>query len=141
MSTDENRAAVRRFYEALNTRDVERIERGVEEVADPQVQLHTAMAYGAAGVDGLKRGMLMLRRSFPDLHLDVQDVIAEGDRVMARVVVTGTHQGEHMGVAPTGRPFTIDEVAIFRFQDSRAVEIWGVVDVYSQMRQLGAIPA
>jgi predicted ester cyclase len=140
-SVERNRAAVRRFYAALNGGDPAEVTRRAEELADPALRMHSPLAEGQTGPAGLVEGMLMLRRAFPDLRLDVQDVIAEGDRVVARVVVTGTHQGEHMGVAPTGRRFTIDEIAVFGFRDAKAVEIWGVVDVFSQMRQLGVLSA
>ncbi len=82
-----------------------------------------------------------LLRIYPDIHLTVHDVIAEGDKVVARNTVTGTHQGEFMGVAPTGKSVTYDEIFIFRFANGRVVETWGVVDVFSQMKQLGVIPA
>ena len=68
-------------------------------------------------------------------------MIAEGDRVVARNTVTGTHRGEHMGRPPTGRSVRYDEMFMARFADGRIAEIWGVVDVLSQMRQLGLIPA
>jgi predicted ester cyclase len=81
-----------------------------------------------------------LHRAFPDLHIAVEDMIAEGDKVVARNVVTGTHQGEYMGLAPTGKRITYDEIFICRLAGGRIAETWGVVDVLSQMRQLGAIP-
>ena len=81
-----------------------------------------------------------LLRAFPDLHVAVEDVVAEGDRVVSRNVVTGTHRGEHMGLPPTGRSVAYDEIFIGRFVDGRIAETWGVVDVLSQMRQLGAMP-
>lgn len=68
-------------------------------------------------------------------------MIAEGDKVVHRNTVTGTHQGEYRGVAPTGKPITYNEIFIFRFADGRVAEIWGVVDVLAQLRQLGVIPA
>jgi predicted ester cyclase len=67
-------------------------------------------------------------------------VIAEGDKVVGRNTVTGTHQGEYLGLPPTGKSVTYDEIFIFRFAGGRIVETWGVVDVLSQMRQLDAIP-
>jgi hypothetical protein len=57
------------------------------------------------------------------------------------MTVTGTHRGDYMGVTPTGRPVTFDEIFIFRFADGRVVETWGVVDLFAQMRQIGAIPS
>jgi predicted ester cyclase len=83
----------------------------------------------------------MLLEVYPDIHLRVEDLIAEDDKVVGRTTVTATHQGEFMGVAATGKPVTYNEIFIFRFADGRIAETWGVVDVLSQMKQLGAIPA
>lgn len=85
--------------------------------------------------------MRLLLRAYPDLQLTVEDVIAEGDKVVGRNVVTGTHLGEHLGLAPTGKPVVYNEIFVFRVVDGRIAEIWGVADVFSQLRQLGAIPA
>jgi hypothetical protein len=85
--------------------------------------------------------MAMLRRAFPDLHVAVEDLIAEGDKVVGRNVVTGTNQGPYMGRPPTGRSVRYDEIFVFRFAAGRIAETWGVVDVLSQMRQLGVVPA
>jgi predicted ester cyclase len=82
----------------------------------------------------------VLLLAFPDLHLNVEDLIGEDDKVVARIVVTGTHLGDYMGLEPTGKSIAYDEIFIFRFGNGRVVETWGVVDVLSQMRQLGAIP-
>jgi steroid delta-isomerase-like uncharacterized protein len=82
-----------------------------------------------------------LHRAFPDLHITVEDVIAEGDKVVGRNSVTGTHQGEYMGLPPTGKPVAYNEIFIFRFVNGRIAETWGVVDVVSQMKQLGVVPA
>jgi predicted ester cyclase len=81
-----------------------------------------------------------LRRGFPDLHVQVEDLIAEGDKVVSRNTVTGTHQGEYMGLQPTGKSVTYDEIFIFRLANGRITESWGVVDVLSQLRQLGVTP-
>jgi SnoaL-like polyketide cyclase len=67
-------------------------------------------------------------------------LIEEGDKVVSRNTVTGTHQGEYMGIPPTGKSVTYNEIFIARFAGGRIAETWGVVDVLSQMRQLGAIP-
>ena len=82
-----------------------------------------------------------LRRAFPDLHIAVEDLIAEGDKVVSRDTVTGTHRGEYMGVPPTGKCIAYNEIFIVRFARGRIAETWGVVDVLSQMKQLGVIPA
>ena len=71
----------------------------------------------------------------------ISRTIAEDDKVVGRTTVTGTHRGEHMGIAPTGKRIAYDEIFIFRFAGRRIAETWGVVDVYGQLRQLGAVPA
>jgi predicted ester cyclase len=92
---------------------------------------------GATGAEALKQVWAMLLRIYPDIHLTVEDLIAEGDKVVGRTTVTGTHWGEFMGLAPTGKSVTYNEIFIFRFVDGKVAETWGVVDVFAQMRQLG----
>jgi len=88
----------------------------------------------------VKEVFARLHRAFPDLHITIEDLIAEGDKAVARNTVTGTHQGEYMGLPPTGKSIPYNEIFIVRLADGRIAETWGVVDVLSQMRQLGAIP-
>jgi steroid delta-isomerase-like uncharacterized protein len=135
-----NEAIFRRFHEALNTRDIEVVSATIDEAADPDVVVHTPVPVEATGADRLKQAMANLLRAFPDIHLTVEDVIAADDKVAGRNAFGGTHQGEYMGLPPTGKRFAIEEVVIFRFVDGRIVESWAVVDVFSQMQQLGAIP-
>ena len=144
MSTAEvtaNKAAFQRFHDAANTGDIEVISKAIDETVAPDAVIRTPLPIDATGADALKQIWAMLLRIYPDIHLTVEDLIAEGDKVVGRTTVTGTHQGEFMGVAPTGRSVTYNEMFIFRFADGRVVETWGVVDVYAQMRQIGVIPA
>jgi predicted ester cyclase len=144
MSTAEearNKAAYTRFHEAVNTGDAEFLSRTIDELVAPDAAIRTPLLIDATGAELLKQVWAMLLRVYPDIHLTVEDVIAEGDKVVARNTVTGTHQGEFMGLAPTGNPVTYNEIFIFRFVDGRMAETWGVVDVYAQMKQLGVIPA
>jgi predicted ester cyclase len=103
--------------------------------------IRTPLPIDATGAELLKQVWAMLFRVYPDIHLTVEDVIAEGDKVVARNTVTGTHRGEFMGVGPTVKSVTYSEIFIFRFADGRVVETWGVVDVYAQMKQIGVLPA
>lgn len=82
-----------------------------------------------------------LHHAFPDLHVTIEDLIEEDDKVVARNTVTGTHQGEYMGLPGTGKSITYNEIFIVRFEDGRIAETWGVVDVLAQMRQLGLVPS
>ena len=100
-----------------------------------------AIAASRVGGSGIEGVFLRLHGAYPDLHFAVEDLIAEGDKVVSRNVVTGTHRGEYMGIPSTGRSVTYSEIFIFRFVNGRIAETWGVVDVLAQLRQLGAIPA
>ncbi len=142
MSTAEelsNKATFQRFHEAANTGDVEHLAKTIDEIVASDAVIRTPLPIDATGAELLKQVWAMLFRVYPDIHLTVEDVIAEGDKVVARNTVTGTHRGEFMGVGPTGKSVTYNEIFIFRFADGRVVETWGVVDVYAQMKQIGVI--
>ena len=86
-----------------------------DELVDPDAVIRTPLPIGATGADALKQVWAMLLQVYPDLHLRVEDLIAEDDKVVGRTTVTATHQGEFMGVAATGKPVTYNEIFIFRF--------------------------
>jgi steroid delta-isomerase-like uncharacterized protein len=136
-----NKATMRRFQDAANTHDAELISKTIDEVVEPDVLIRTPLPIQATGAELLKEVFARLHRAFPDLHVTIEDLIAEGDKVVSRNTVTGTHQGEYMGIPPTGKSVTYNEIFIVRFVDGRFAETWGVVDVLSQMKQLGVIPA
>jgi steroid delta-isomerase-like uncharacterized protein len=136
-----NKAAVKRFHDAANTGDPEVLAKTIDEMVHPDAVIRTPLAIDATGAQALKQIWATLFAIYPDIHLTVEDVIGEGDKVVTRTTVTGTHRGEFLGVAPTGKPVTYNEMFIFRFADGRVVETWGVVDVYAQMKQIGVIPA
>ena len=144
MSTAEvvhNKETFRRFQDAMNTCDAEVISKSIDELVEPNATIRTPLPSDATGAQVLKQVWSVLLRAFPDLQLNVKDLIGEDDKVVARIVVTGTHRGDYMGVEPTGKSIAYDEIFIFRFANGRVVETWGVVDVYAQMKQLGLIPA
>jgi steroid delta-isomerase-like uncharacterized protein len=136
-----NKATFSRFHEAVNTGDTELMSKMIDEVVEPDVLFHAPVPTGETGAQAFRQVWAVLLRAFPDLHVAVEDVIAEGDRVVARNTVTGTHRGEFRGLPPTGNFVTYNEIFVVRFAGGRIAEIWGVVDVLSQMRQLGMIPA
>ncbi|MEV7542877.1 ester cyclase [Streptomyces sp. NPDC089915] len=135
-----NKAAFARFHEAVNTGDTDLISRTIDEVFDPELLFHAPVPSSATGIQALKQVWTVLLRAFPDLHFAVEDVIAEGDRVVSRNTVTGTHLGDYRGHPATGRLVTYAEIFILRFTDGRISEVWGVVDVLAQLRQLGVLP-
>jgi steroid delta-isomerase-like uncharacterized protein len=136
-----NRATFTRFSDAMNTGDPEVISKTIDELVEPDAQIPNTLPIEATGAQVLKGVFGRLHRAFPDLHITVEDVIAEGDKVVSRNTVTGTHQGEYMGIPPTGKSITYNEIFVIRFVNGRIAETWGVLDVLSQMRQLGVIPA
>jgi len=91
--------------------------------------------------EGVVQFFHMYRTAFPDLRIDPQDVLVSGDKVVARVRATGTHQGEFLGMPPTGKSVDVQLIDIIRFDGAGlACEHWGVVDALAMMQQLGAIP-
>jgi steroid delta-isomerase-like uncharacterized protein len=142
MSTAEvarNKTTFKRFRDAMNTCDPQVISATIDELVEPNATIRTPLPGNATGAEALKQVWALLLGAFPDLQLNVEDFIGEDDKVVARIVVTGTHRGSYMGVEPTGRSIAYDEIFIFRFVDGRVAETWGVVDIYSQMRQLGLL--
>jgi predicted ester cyclase len=87
-----------------------------------------------------KQGFTAFRSAFPDWREEIVDVVAEEDRVVGRFKCSGTHRGEMMGIAPTGRRMEVDEVYFLRVQDGKFVEFWGLEDNLTRMRQLGLLP-
>jgi steroid delta-isomerase-like uncharacterized protein len=135
-----NKGKVRRFCDASNSGDPEVISRTIDELVEPEVLIRTPMPLETTGAQAVKEVFARLHRAFPDLHITIEDLVEEGDKVVFRNTVTGTHQGEYMGLPPTGRTVTYNEIFIARFAGGRIAGTWGVVDVLSQMKQLGAIP-
>ena len=143
MSVDQptsNKATLGRFHDAINSGDLAVISKSIDEVFQPDVLISTSLPIQATGAEAIKEVWAVLLRAYPDVHVTTEDVIAEGDKVVFRNTVTGTHQGKHMGHPPTGRSVIYNEIFIFRFVDGRVAQTWGVVDVLSQMRQLGMLP-
>jgi steroid delta-isomerase-like uncharacterized protein len=136
-----NKATFRRFHDALNTGDVELISKMIDELVEPNAVIRTPLPIEATGAQLAKEVFGRLLRAYPDLHITVEDLIEEDDKIVSRNIVTGTHQGEYMGLPPTGKSVTYNEIFIVRFAGGRIAESWGVVDVLSQMKQLGVIPA
>ena len=138
--SDRNKATFRRFIEGMNTNDEAIIADTIEQLVEHDAKIRTPLPIEVTGAAALKLVFTTLHRAYPDLHVAVEGIIAEGDKVAARNVVTGTHRGEYLGIPPTGKRVTYNEMFMFRFANGRVVETWGVVDVLTQLRQLGALP-
>ena len=124
----------------MNTGDPELVSQTIDEVFEPDVKQHTP--FEITGTQTLKEMVVArLYRAFPDLHITIEDMIEEGDKVVEKDTVTGTHQGEYNGLPPTGKSVSYSEIFIMRFVNGRIAEVWGVADLFSQMKQLGMIHA
>lgn len=137
MSVEENKAALRRGAEAFNNA-VDRS--GWFEIHDPSV-VAEGLAPDPVDSEGVKEFYSGLWAAFPDLHITIEDMVGESDRVAWRLTVTGTHQAEFRGVPATGTQVRFAAQYIFRFRDGKIVERWTNFDRLGLMIQLGAIPA
>jgi len=131
MSLEENMSIVRRWIEAYNKRNLD-----FDEFIAPDYVDHT----NQVDRKGLKQLFDMGLKAYPDWHETIEDIIAEGDKVWIRVkVTTGTHTGEFMGLAPTGKKLTAEMVDIIRVANGKLVEYRDVTDRLDFLRQLGVI--
>lgn len=94
---------------------------------------------GVRGASGVKDVIGMVREAIPDIHATIEDMVAEGDKVVARFTLRGTHKAEFLGVPATGRSISIAVINIYRFEDGRVAEVWQLPDALGLMRQLGAV--
>ncbi len=131
--TDENKALVNRYLQAFNTADLTTF----EAVFARTVIDHNPPPQQAPGLDGIKQTFRMMSTAFPDTHATLDDVIAEGDRVVVRLTIRATHQGEFRGVQPTGKPMAMTRISIFRIADGKIVDWWHNEDMLGMLRQLG----
>jgi steroid delta-isomerase-like uncharacterized protein len=137
MSAEENKAVVRRIYEKLW--DERRLDVADELIAEDAVNYDTGPVPLPFGPEEMKGTVRMVTAAFPDNRHEVEDLFAEGDQVMARVRLTGTHEGSFMGIPPTGRRIEISEIHVYRLRDGKAVEHRAGRDDLGAMRQLGVI--
>lgn len=137
MSVEENKAVIRRAYEELwNQRSVE----VVDELVAEDFLNHAAPPDRQRGRQGLKDVVRMFEGAFPDFRYEVEDVIAEGEKVAVRDIFRGTHEGDFMGIPATGNRVTMEAIHIYRLSGGRLAEHWVARDDLGMMRQLGAIP-
>ena len=132
-----NKRIVSQFFELLGRHDTERMEQLL--VSSAQYSFHPS---GMPPLDwnGHKQLLASITLAFPDLHHDIKDMVAEGDKVAVRLNVTGTHKGEFQGIPPSGRKLSLDEMAFLTIVDGRITEGWITSDTMSFMQQIGAVP-
>ena len=134
---EENKAKQRRiFEEALNKGDMA----VVDELIDINYVSESPQGL-VKGTEAMKQGFANLRTAFPDITFMVEDMIAEEDKVVSCITCKGTHNGDFMGIAPTGNKMKINGIIITRWVDGKEVEAWEVIDMLGMMQQLEAIPS
>jgi len=138
MSVEENKAILRRMYEEIHNKG--NLAAADEFVASEFVDHNPPGPGVPPGPEGVKQGLGMFRAAFSDFHATIEDMIAEGDKVVARLTITGTHKGEFMGIAPTGKQVTVGVIDIVRIAGGKMVERWGQEDMLGMMQQLGIVP-
>ena len=136
MSTKENKNLVRRYQEAYNTGKLDEL----DGVLAPNLISHNHLPGAPTGLVGAKAVHQGLLASFPDSKTTIEDLVAEGDRVVMRGTLTGTNTGSFMGAPPTGKSFKVTIMSVFRIASGKIVEHWGVVDGTGVMQQLGLMP-
>jgi steroid delta-isomerase-like uncharacterized protein len=139
MSVEQNKQIARRLVEEIFNRgnfDV------VNEIMAPNFVEHEELPPGIpSNREGSIQLFNMLRSAFPDFKATINDLIAEGDKVVLYMTWTGTQKGEFIGIPPSGKSMTVSVIDILRFEGGQMTEHWGLADNLGMMQQLGAIPS
>ena len=138
--SEENKALARRSWEVVTGGSLDTLEDAFAEVYTQDFILHE-LDEDIVGIEGLTQFVSMIRSAIPDLRITIEDDMAEGDKVVTRWIGQGTHQGELMGVAPTGNQLTFTGITIHRIEDTKIVEEWSNWDALGVMRQIGVGPS
>lgn len=137
MNLDAMKALVRRHDDdIINQHDLSALER---DLAADAID-HAAAPNARPGIEGARDWLTSIIAAFPDVRATIEDIVAEGDRVVIRKVWTGTHDGPFMGVAPTGKKIRFEGIVIWRIEDGKLAERWAQIDRLGLMQQLGVIP-
>jgi steroid delta-isomerase-like uncharacterized protein len=138
MTLEENKDVVRRSVnEFFNTGNMA----VVDEIWAADYVGHDPAGLMLGGREEFKQSMAGIYASIPDFHLEIDELIAEGDLVVKRWTARFTHQGEFMGIPPTGNPVTVSGTDTYRVAGGKLAECWATIDWLSMLQQLGAIPA
>ena len=137
--SEQNKAAMRRIYEEFwNRGDFG----ALDEIVSSDYVGHLPVPPGApSGREGLRWLIQVYRAAFPDIHVKVEDQVAEGDKVLTRIALEGTHTGQFMNIAPTNKEVKVTALVLTRFQNGQNVEGWAELARFGLMQQLGVIPA
>lgn len=133
-----NLAAVRRFVEGYKSGGDESI---ADEILSPGFVNYSTLPGVAPDAEGAKTLFRVMRGAFPDLHVTIEDMLCDGDKVVTRQTFTGTHLGTYLGVPATGRRVAWGVIDILRLKEGRAIEHWSEANVLSLLEQIGGLPS
>lgn len=137
MSTEANKALVRRWVDAWNTNTNLEV---VEDIFAPDWKNQNPLPGGAEGIEGVKQFVRVNRRAFSDIHLAIDLLLAEGDWVMFRWITSATHTGAFAGIPPTGKQVSYSGMTVHRVENGKFAETVTEFDLHGLLRQLGALP-
>ena len=136
MGTKENKELVRKFWEVAEKGDYDAFG---DYITEDSID-HNPMPGQPPGLEGVKYIFKSLKAAMPDFSEEIVDMVAEGDKVVVQSISRGTHQGELMGIPPTGKKLQVDEIHIVRIKDGKMTDHWGLFDQAAMMAQLGVTP-
>lgn len=137
MSAEQNKHSVQRAFDGLFSRGELAL---ADELVSADFLNHEAPSGAPRGPAGLRQLVTLLRTAFPDIHYEVQELLADDDLVAARTILRGTHLGPFMGIPPTGQPVVQEQIHILRFAGGKIIEHRAVRDDVGMLQQLGVIP-
>jgi steroid delta-isomerase-like uncharacterized protein len=133
---EQNKQIIKQFYEEMDSQDLA----DWEKLTAPGYLLHMPGTPGPMNIEAAKDLFKMFFAAFPDIRHAVQEVLADGDRLAARLTVSGTHKGDLMGIPATGRSIQMEAINTYHVSGGKIAEHWIVADMMVMMKQLGAIP-
>jgi len=139
MSAKDPKALVRRFFEEVN-KGKAAFMAVVDELFDADYVEHGGTGEDTRGIKNYKQSMNEFYSAFPDVHVTLDDMVVEGDKVAVRFTLNGTHKGEFMGIPPTNKKWTIEEVGIICIAGGKFLESWMRYDTLGWQQQLGLVP-
>jgi steroid delta-isomerase-like uncharacterized protein len=139
---EQNKALVRRWFdEVMGQGKIDTLDAICAECSPNFIVIKGALDPAPTGMEGLRQLVRGFREAYPDMKFTIEDQIAEGDKVVTRVTVRGTHQGEVFGIPPTGKPFEISGTSIWEVKHGLLIQEWVNWDSLGLLRQLGVMEA
>jgi steroid delta-isomerase-like uncharacterized protein len=138
MSIEENKALVQLFYEALNQPDATAIDRAIDDYVLPNLIYHDPVLGTVPGIEVYRQVVHAYLQAFPEQHITVHQIVAEGEYVAVLHTHVGRNLGAFMGMPPTGKEVTFSGLELVRLVDGKVAEFWRHDDDAGLMRQLMA---